>query len=266
MLDCPLFKQARIVLDDWQCVLQSPDSFAPVGLLQPTAFHLESKGPAAEASQQDLHPHSAQDTQQPSALGLDKPSALSHPPQPVAVFRRSAAAASAGLPAQTTVIEVPAHFPEQVQGVTLGGNMSTSRALSLGHSRDALSSASSAAQLGTGTTPSSKTERVLPPTSSSASQGAAGSAAGSETAEQVLSSAQPTAAGVPQWSSEVQLQQGQHYTRAWCCPTAVPGALLGSRQQTAAALDAALHAIQAGRPHMLCKEMGVLWSVKARLH
>ena len=39
-----MFKHACIVLDKWDIVLQSPDSFAPVGLLHPVAFHLESKG------------------------------------------------------------------------------------------------------------------------------------------------------------------------------------------------------------------------------
>lgn len=44
VLDCPVFKHARIVLDKWDIVLQSLDPFAPVGLLHPVAFHLESKG------------------------------------------------------------------------------------------------------------------------------------------------------------------------------------------------------------------------------
>ncbi|XP_010690466.1 diphthine--ammonia ligase isoform X2 [Beta vulgaris subsp. vulgaris] len=43
-LDCPLFKFARIVLDDFQVVLHSPDSIAPVGVLHPSAFHVEPKG------------------------------------------------------------------------------------------------------------------------------------------------------------------------------------------------------------------------------
>ncbi|XP_074292828.1 diphthine--ammonia ligase-like [Silene latifolia] len=42
-LDCPLFKFARIVLDDFQIVLHSSDSIAPVGVLHPVAFHLEPK-------------------------------------------------------------------------------------------------------------------------------------------------------------------------------------------------------------------------------
>lgn len=42
-LDCPLFHRARIVLDSWQLVLHSADNVAPVGVLHPTDFHLESK-------------------------------------------------------------------------------------------------------------------------------------------------------------------------------------------------------------------------------
>ncbi|WMV51849.1 hypothetical protein MTR67_045234 [Solanum verrucosum] len=34
---------ARIVLDEFQIVLHSPDSIAPVGILHPLAFHLENK-------------------------------------------------------------------------------------------------------------------------------------------------------------------------------------------------------------------------------
>ncbi|CAI9761094.1 unnamed protein product [Fraxinus pennsylvanica] len=42
-LDCPLFKNARIVLDKYQVVLHSSDHIAPVGVLHPLAFHLEKK-------------------------------------------------------------------------------------------------------------------------------------------------------------------------------------------------------------------------------
>ncbi|XVF42306.1 hypothetical protein PTKIN_Ptkin01aG0350500 [Pterospermum kingtungense] len=42
-LDCPLFHNARIVLDDFQVVLHSSDSIAPVGVLHPLKFHLERK-------------------------------------------------------------------------------------------------------------------------------------------------------------------------------------------------------------------------------
>ncbi|KAI9185208.1 hypothetical protein LWI28_005309 [Acer negundo] len=46
-LDCPLFVNARIVLDEFQVVLHSADSIAPVGVLHPLAFHLEKKEASA---------------------------------------------------------------------------------------------------------------------------------------------------------------------------------------------------------------------------
>ncbi|KAK2968296.1 hypothetical protein RJ640_016228 [Escallonia rubra] len=42
-LDCPLFENARIVLDEFQILLHSSNSIAPVGILHPLAFHLEHK-------------------------------------------------------------------------------------------------------------------------------------------------------------------------------------------------------------------------------
>ncbi|XP_016490242.2 LOW QUALITY PROTEIN: diphthine--ammonia ligase [Nicotiana tabacum] len=42
-LDCPLFKNARIMLDEFQIVLHSSDAIAPVGIVHPLAFHLEKK-------------------------------------------------------------------------------------------------------------------------------------------------------------------------------------------------------------------------------
>ncbi|XP_022719039.1 diphthine--ammonia ligase [Durio zibethinus] len=42
-LDCPLFHNARMVLDEFQVVLHSSDSIAPVGVLHPLKFHLERK-------------------------------------------------------------------------------------------------------------------------------------------------------------------------------------------------------------------------------
>ncbi|KAL5770554.1 hypothetical protein ACOSP7_014708 [Xanthoceras sorbifolium] len=49
-LDCPLFVNARIVLDEFQVVLHSADSIAPVGVLHPLAFHLEKKEASASLS------------------------------------------------------------------------------------------------------------------------------------------------------------------------------------------------------------------------
>ncbi|CAN6274024.1 unnamed protein product [Urochloa humidicola] len=42
-LDCPLFRNARIVLDKYEVILHSADSIASVGILHPQAFHLEQK-------------------------------------------------------------------------------------------------------------------------------------------------------------------------------------------------------------------------------
>ncbi|XP_008441831.2 diphthine--ammonia ligase isoform X2 [Cucumis melo] len=42
-LDCPLFKNARIVLDEFKVVMHSSDSIAPVGILHPVSFHLQYK-------------------------------------------------------------------------------------------------------------------------------------------------------------------------------------------------------------------------------
>lgn len=38
-----LAQHARIVLDEFEVILHSPDQIAPVGVLHPTKFHLEAK-------------------------------------------------------------------------------------------------------------------------------------------------------------------------------------------------------------------------------
>ncbi|XP_052211027.1 diphthine--ammonia ligase [Diospyros lotus] len=42
-LNCPLFKHARLVLDEFDIILHSSDSIAPVGIIHPSTFHLEPK-------------------------------------------------------------------------------------------------------------------------------------------------------------------------------------------------------------------------------
>ncbi|KAI9083202.1 hypothetical protein K1719_034734 [Acacia pycnantha] len=49
-LDCPLFINARIMLDEYQVVMHSSNSIAPVGILHPSAFHLENKADAQPLS------------------------------------------------------------------------------------------------------------------------------------------------------------------------------------------------------------------------
>ncbi|KAI4301963.1 hypothetical protein L6164_035193 [Bauhinia variegata] len=55
-LDCPLFVNGRIILDEFQVVMHSSDSIAPVGVLHPLAFHLENKA--------DIHSLRLQDSTQ----------------------------------------------------------------------------------------------------------------------------------------------------------------------------------------------------------
>ncbi|WVZ08430.1 hypothetical protein V8G54_021776 [Vigna mungo] len=52
-LDCPLFSNARIVLDEHQVVMHSSDAIAPVGILHPLAFHLENKADVQHLKLQD---------------------------------------------------------------------------------------------------------------------------------------------------------------------------------------------------------------------
>ncbi|KOM38583.1 hypothetical protein LR48_Vigan03g196500 [Vigna angularis] len=55
-LDCPLFFNARIVLDEHQVVMPSSVAIAPVGILHPLAFHLENKADVQHLKSQDnLH-------------------------------------------------------------------------------------------------------------------------------------------------------------------------------------------------------------------
>ncbi len=85
VLDCPMFKHARIVLDKWDIVLQSPDSFAPVGLLHAVAFHLESKGQhGAHHTQPKGHSHAASPESNDSSQMPDANNSLLHPTEPVA--------------------------------------------------------------------------------------------------------------------------------------------------------------------------------------
>lgn len=49
-LDCPLFTYCRIVLDEFEVVLHSPESIVSVGVLHPLAFHLENKSDSISLS------------------------------------------------------------------------------------------------------------------------------------------------------------------------------------------------------------------------
>ena len=62
VMDCPPFRHARVVMDEWQTRLHSPDTFAPVGVLHPVRFHTHPKGLQAQptADMADGEPAPAQ--------------------------------------------------------------------------------------------------------------------------------------------------------------------------------------------------------------
>lgn len=43
------------MLDDFQVILHSPDSIAPVGVLHPLAYHLESKGLSIDSGDSNIN-------------------------------------------------------------------------------------------------------------------------------------------------------------------------------------------------------------------
>lgn len=55
-LDCPLFKNFKIVLDEYDIILHSSGTIAPVGVLHPLKFHLESKASELSSLQIPLKP------------------------------------------------------------------------------------------------------------------------------------------------------------------------------------------------------------------
>lgn len=55
-LDCPLFKNFKIVMDTFDIILHSPDSIAPVGVLHPSKFHLQCKTLESSSKQPGLTP------------------------------------------------------------------------------------------------------------------------------------------------------------------------------------------------------------------
>lgn len=148
VLDCPLFKQACIVLDKWDTVLHSPDSFAPVGLLHPVAFHLEPKGQpgafctsstgqsdACHSDSADSNPESAvSDTQsvlhQTKAMSQPSAAVLADPAQRNSQNVMSQAAADAML-AASIVVEVPTELPLNMSD---GAHGSHTHSLSAQHS------------------------------------------------------------------------------------------------------------------------------------
>ena len=83
VMDCPLFQHARVVLDEWQTRLHSPDTFAPVGVLHPVSFRTQRKGPEAQspADMADGGPAPAQHQAAEAGLAVPGLAQLIHVPQ-----------------------------------------------------------------------------------------------------------------------------------------------------------------------------------------
>ncbi|XP_050224488.1 diphthine--ammonia ligase isoform X2 [Mercurialis annua] len=60
-LDCPLFVNCRIVLDEFKVVMHSSNSIAPVGIIHPLVFHLENKEKGALVNDNDKTNDSCQE-------------------------------------------------------------------------------------------------------------------------------------------------------------------------------------------------------------
>lgn len=74
VLNCPLFKHARIVLDSWHIVHQSTDAFAPVGHLHAVSYHLEPVIPPVPL------PQATPGTPAPRASSQGKAQSIRHDP------------------------------------------------------------------------------------------------------------------------------------------------------------------------------------------
>ena len=120
VLDCPFFKKARIVLDQWTCILHSPDIFSPVGLLQPIAFHLEAKSGTSAAPQSTAEQTSCREDEhlgvQPSLIRMHQGFAAEQPPEPAheqSAVQQSSSTAHSGSPAEQSANFVDGQSPVQ---------------------------------------------------------------------------------------------------------------------------------------------------------
>ncbi|GMI65167.1 hypothetical protein like AT3G04480 [Hibiscus trionum] len=82
-LDCPLFCNARIVLDEFQVVLHSSDSIAPVGVLHPLKFHLERKASNSSSGNDKTNDLCCENINSVSEVQGENPKECKSPDEPV---------------------------------------------------------------------------------------------------------------------------------------------------------------------------------------
>ena len=208
VLDCPLFQHARIVLDQWETVLQSPDSFASVGLLHPVAYHLEPKQPSSSPSASVRAPSSA--------------------PQPAAHISTVAPSAHTGSSTATATASA------QIQDATQQ-SLPTTAAASAAPAAQSSSEIPAECTSGSVDTQLSSAANVIEVPTDFTGAAAMPQAQG-------VQSAQP---GTANWEAAVQLQCGSKYVRAVCQPKQVHW-MAADGAASAEALEAALSAISAG--------------------
>ena len=235
VLDCPLFKHARIVLDKWEMVSQSPDSLAPVGLLHPVAFHLEPKGQPGT-----LHPHpeghvgghSLKFEGHQGALhsNTQGKSAALHPGSSHTSSSTTAAASTQSNPPASVLQHPEAATRSNPQTLADGTPANNVQALA-----NSYSCALTADNTLSACSPVIEVPADFLPDASSV-------------ARQAVHKGQE---GRASWSTDVQLSCGPEYVRAVCCPEQQSG-IPASGAATAQALDAALQAVTQGAQIVLC--------------
>ena len=250
VLDCPLFKHARIVLDSWEAVDQSADAFAPVGHLHPVAYHLEPKGltgtalpggtPAATPFLIELlqNPSDAHD------LKLERLVSMDTRPQ----------VTPSATPAATPLCTDPprekshsnCHTPPDSQPAA--SRRVSEQSISKDHDLPAVSEKAPMqpaldnvwAKAVVFEVPRQISRSIAAETPNARTETQSG-----EAARHSVPSV-PSRQSVPAWSADVQVQCGRSYVRAVCCPVQQAEGL-GSSEATADALNCALAAVQQGQ-------------------
>ena len=249
VLDCPLFKHARIVLDSWEAVHQSADAFAPVGHLHPVAYHLEPKRltrkapPGVTPAATPLCMESLKDplvtrhleSERLTSTGTFPPVTPAATPICVDLPREKLHSNShAPLDPQTTA---RCRVPEQ----------SSSKDLDLPAVVKTASIHCAPDNVWAGAVVVEVPRQALRFIADEATDTGTGTQSG-ETARHSVPSMASMASrqSMPAWSAHAQVQCGSCYVRAVCCPMQQAEGL-ASGKDTADALDFALAAIQQGQ-------------------
>lgn len=246
VLDCPLFKHARIVLDSWEAAHQSADAFAPVGHLHPVAYHLESK------RRTGTDPHGGTPTATtPCMQSIQEP--------PVAHHLQSEKLTSLG----TTPTVAPAAIPvctDQRRDNSHSNSRAplglepaaSSRVPEQSRSKDldlpAVAETASVQWAPDDVWAGAVVIEVPRQVSRSIAAEATETGPDAQSGEAAMHSMHSMACrqSMPAWSADAQVQCGSYYVRAVCSPVQKAEGL-GSSEDTAAALDCALAAIQQGQ-------------------